>query len=180
MKVSVGVGYGQCTLTQDSIFIRPTGENINLETSWQEIDLGTGENTVVVFYLNSGRVFPVTQQFQVLVLQKSWYVSRKGPAQGVTKGISTVSRQDTAKTEGCVWPAKCSTGVGADADSHSRPVLWATRLSGTSSVDTIVTGIKTLFKTLLIKIQPWLTKTDRDQQNEGTIHRIWEERRGRL
>jgi hypothetical protein len=137
MKVSVGVGYGQCTLTQDSIFIRPTGENINLETSWQEIDLGTGENTVVVFYLNSGRVFPVTQQFQVLVLQKSWYVSRKGPAQGVTKGISTVSRQDTAKTEGCVWPAKCSTGVGADADSHSRPVLWATRLSGTSSVDTI-------------------------------------------
>lgn len=69
MKVSVGVGYGQCTLTQDSIFIRPTGENINLETSWQEIDMGTGENTVVVFYLNSGRVFPVTQQFQVLVLR---------------------------------------------------------------------------------------------------------------
>lgn len=75
MKVPAGVGNGQCTLTQDSIFIHPIGENINLETFWQEIELGTVENTVVVFYLNPGHVFPVTQKFQVLVLQKNLYVS---------------------------------------------------------------------------------------------------------
>lgn len=62
---------------------------------------------------------------------------------------------------------------------YNKVFFFFLRIEGRVRVLT-VTGIKTLFKTLLIKIQPWLTKTDRDQQNEGTIHRIWEERRGRL
>lgn len=55
-------------------------------------------------------------------------------------------------------PAEWSTGVNGDADSHLRRVLLATGLSGTSSLEPVVSGIKTLFKTLLIKKQPWLTK----------------------
>lgn len=43
-----------------------------------------------------------------------------------------------------------------------------------------VSGIKTLFKALLIKTQPWLTKTHSDQQPEETSHRVWLESRAGL
>lgn len=121
--VLAGVGYRHCTLTQDSIFIHPVGENIKLGDILAGDWTGHFAEHCGHFYLKSGRVFPVSQQFQILVLLKSLSVSKWGPAQGSHQRHRLTGNSWDRRQEGDVWPAGCSTGVNWDADSHSRQVL---------------------------------------------------------